>query len=766
MRFWKSMVIVAALTPFAVQAQAPQATGQKYALLVGVSQYQGKFLDGKNRSLNGPKNDVTLLYRTLIDSGVPAANIYVLADSLDQANYSQRISSNGIPTRQNILDGLKWISDKTKAGDQALVFMAGHGSFVPEAIKASGRTEDDEKDEIFLPSDIGLWNATDKAVDNQIVDDEVGAQISGIVDRGVFVWFVVDACHSGTSVRSGSTDLVARDVEPADLGIPASAFRSTKGRRSDGSTTVPTTPFLKLPERTQKGGFVAFYAAMPTQRAYEGLMPLNAPIAERNPHGLMTWSLVRALRAGKSATYAGLAQSIVASYWEAGGVDRTPMFDGDLEATPMAFAGTERTWRFDPATPGLALKAGQIDDIGEGAIFSVSNVNAAPADKPLFYARVVKSRLELSTLEVITNDLNRPCRLSEALPENGCKPDDVIKWLGDAKTASLEARLIERVPSFVLQVSASRDVSRTPATKTVIDEVRAADPAKVPAALNWVAADQSADIRLELANNRLWFVPGSSALVTAGPTQAYSLALGELTQEKLGQALRTIARASNLSRLAQSYADTPVAKQLRSSLSIARGKPAADGSCPQHIAASAVPADALQFNPRGIASNGIPRIERCDRVYLSITNKGTKSVDVTPLYLDPWARTTFLRGYRDSAFSGLRLQPNETRVVSWTEIPEAPGTETIVGQSRIILVAVEADLKAPYAADFRHLQGVLPADERRGDGSAPTRFRASLDAAAFGGGQVRSAPEDSGERGGIVAVAIETVAPQPSDTSR
>lgn len=202
---------------------------------------------------------------------------------------------------------------------------------------------------------------------------------------------------------------------------------------------------------------------------------------------------------------------------------------------------------------------------------------------------------------------------------------------------------------------------------------------------------------------------------------------------------------------------TPVSK----TVSIARGTPAVDGTCPAHVPVTAVPADARQFNPRGTASSGIPRIERCDRVYLSITNTGTKPVDVTPLYVDPWSRTTFLRGYRDSAFSGLRLQPNETRVVSWTEIPEAPGTETIVGQSRVILVAVEADPRAPYAADFRHLQGDLPAGERRGDSSAPSRFRATLDAAAFGGGQVRSGPEDSLERGGIVAVAIETVAPRP-----
>ncbi len=757
MRLWKTLIIAAAIMPAAVHAQ--QAKGQRYALLIGVSQYEGKSLDGKNRSLNGPKNDVTLLYRTLIDAGVPAANIYVVADSLDKADYSQRITSAGVPTRQNILTGLKWIADKTKAGDQALVFMAGHGSFVPEAAKATGRTEDDGTDEIFLPADIGVWNKTNQTVDNQIVDDELGGRISGMIDRGVFVWFVVDACHSGTAVRSGSSDLVARDVEPADLGIPSSAFRSTIGTRSGGSPSAPTTPFLKLPERPQRGGFVAFYAAMPTQRAFEGLMPLNAPEAERYTHGLLTWSLVRALRAGRSATYANLAQSIVASYWEARSVDRTPMFDGDLEATPLVFAGSERTWRFEPSSSGLTLKAGQIDDIGEGAVFAVSEINAAAGSRPLFYARVTGSRLEQATLEIITNDPNRPSRLAEVLPANGFKPDDVKAWLGGERTASLEARLVERVPSFVLQVSASAEVAQTAATKAVIDKLRAAEPAKVPVALNWVGAGKSADIRLELANGRLWFVPGTSALVTSGPTQGYSLSVAELTDEKLGQALRTIARANNLTRLAQSYSDTPVAKQLRSSVSIARGTPAANGTCPAHVPVTTVPAEARQFNPRGIASSGIPRIERCDRVYLSITNNGAKAVDVTPLYLDPWSRTTFLRGYRDSAFSGLRLQPNETRVVSWTEIPEAPGTETIVGQSRVVLVAVEADPKAPYAADFRHLQGDLPVGELRGDGNAPSRFRATLDAAAFGGSQLRSGPEDSLERGGIIAIAIETVAP-------
>jgi Caspase domain len=755
MHFKKFLMIAAAFSPFAVHAQVPQATGQKYALLVGVSAYQSKGLNGKSLTLNGPKNDVTLLYRTLIDAGVPAANIYVLADSLDKANYSQKISSQGVPTRQNILAGLQWISDKTKAGDQALVFMAGHGSFVPEAKKATGRSEDDSKDEIFLPSDIGQWNATNETVDNQIVDDEIGSRISEIVDRNVFVWFVVDACHSGTAVRGGSSDLIARDVMPSDLGVPASAFRSLTTTRSGGPVPAPRKPFITLSQKTQKGGFVAFYAAMPTQRAFEGLMPRSSDSGEQRPHGLMTWSLIKALRAGRSATYAGLAQNIVASYWEAGGVDRTPMFDGDLDATPLIFAGTEKTWRFDPAVPGLSLKAGEIDDVGEGAVFSVSKVNAGSGDRPLFYARVLKSRLEQSTLEIILNDTDRPCRISEALQGNDCTSADVTRWLGDERTASLEARLIERVPSFVLQLSASSDAVRLPFVKSMIGN---ADPAKAPVALQWVAEDEPADIRLEVAFNRLWFVPGTSMLVTTGPTQAYSLAVKELTKEKLAGALRTIARANNLLRLAQTYSDTPVAQQLSSSVSIAPGKPAADGSCPRHIITTAVPADAIQFNPRGIASSGIPRIERCDRVYLSITNSGAKPIDVTPLYLDPWARTTFLRGYRDSAFTGLRLPPNETRVVSWTEIPEPIGTETIVGQSKVVLVAVEADIKAPYAADFRHLQGDLPVSERR-DGNAPTRFRTTIDTAAFGNGHLRSAPENSSDQGGIVAIAIETIAP-------
>ena len=83
--------------------------------------------------------------------------------------------------------------------DFVYLHFSGHGSQAPAL---NDETELDGLDELFLPVDIGPWNDTVGAVENALLDDEIGEMIGAIRAKGATVWAVFDSCHSGTATRA------------------------------------------------------------------------------------------------------------------------------------------------------------------------------------------------------------------------------------------------------------------------------------------------------------------------------------------------------------------------------------------------------------------------------------------------------------------------------------------------------------------------------------------------------------------------------------
>ena len=92
-----------------------------YALLVGVSGYPSL---AESRRLRGPANDVQLMRAALIQQGVASNAITTLADGVK--------GSQALPTRQNILAGMRVLATQAKPGDWAIVYFSGHGSQQPQ----------------------------------------------------------------------------------------------------------------------------------------------------------------------------------------------------------------------------------------------------------------------------------------------------------------------------------------------------------------------------------------------------------------------------------------------------------------------------------------------------------------------------------------------------------------------------------------------------------------------------------------------------------
>ena len=229
---------------------------------------------------------------------------------------------------------------KCERDDFVYLHLSGHGAQQPQAKTGN---ETDGLDEIFLPKDIDKWVNRDKGVPNALMDDEIGAALDAIRDKGAFIWAIFDCCHSGTATRGAEADESERKVEASDLGIPeaemapaqAAASRSIDddGQRVPAFSLTPTGA-----EPITKGKLVAFYAAQTIETTPEMPLPKGNPDAER--FGLFTFTIFSKLAENPNVTYRQLGQAVLQQYSADSRTHPTPLFEGELDARVF---GTEKT---------------------------------------------------------------------------------------------------------------------------------------------------------------------------------------------------------------------------------------------------------------------------------------------------------------------------------------------------------------------------------------------------------------------------------------
>ncbi|RCV44513.1 hypothetical protein SETIT_9G379600v2 [Setaria italica] len=151
----------------------PNICGKKRALLVGVSYM------GTPHELKGTVNDVTEMRRLLVDKfGFPSGCILELTE---KEGYPSRV-----PTRENLLLAMRWLTEGCAPGDSLVFQFAGHG--VQHVDLNDG--EVDGYNEALCPVDFEQ--------SGNILDDEINETIVRPLGRGVKLHAVMDTCHSGT----------------------------------------------------------------------------------------------------------------------------------------------------------------------------------------------------------------------------------------------------------------------------------------------------------------------------------------------------------------------------------------------------------------------------------------------------------------------------------------------------------------------------------------------------------------------------------------
>jgi len=160
------------------------ATGNKYAVVIGICDYPGTDYD-----LCSSDGDSYNMYNALTGLyGYLPANIYWYRDmGGDPDNYGV----DGVPTRQNIINAIKSIRAGVTVNDEVVFFFSGHG--------ANGRVDDigneDVDEAIVVHDDDGLMDADGSAELDLIWDEELRILFSGFLTSRIV--FVFDSCLAG-----------------------------------------------------------------------------------------------------------------------------------------------------------------------------------------------------------------------------------------------------------------------------------------------------------------------------------------------------------------------------------------------------------------------------------------------------------------------------------------------------------------------------------------------------------------------------------------
>lgn len=683
-----------ALTSALVLAAAPALARENYALLIGANTYPA--LDQKYW-LKGPSNDVRLVQTYLTTAApVPFApdKVAVLADGIEGA---------GAPTLAGIRGAFADLAAKVQPGDFVYLHFSGHGSQAPAL---NPESELDGLDELFMPTDIGPWSDEVGAVENALVDDEIGALIDGLRAKGADVWAVFDSCHSGTVTRGApdDEDTRTRQLPPEALGLTDEDM-AVSTRAIDDPRAQAEAPFDE--PQAGAGSFVAFFAAQTNEVTPEKNLPKGKP--GRVPQGVFTYSLFEVLAEYPNATYGQIGQEVLRKYATKKLATTTPMFEGDLDR--VAFSGTagERVaqWTATQTDDGYTIPAGSLHGLTTGAVLAVVANATAPTEAALGY--VTLTQVDTFTSTAIAKP-EMGLQLPEKLPKGA-----LLRKIGTDLDFTLTIALPE---------SGSAPATALEAAQSALTE--AAGPRLI-----FVPAGAEADLRLAVIPDSprpdaIWVLPATGLVDDLANVPSVSTA--DKDAETLGltlaDTLATMAKAINLQKLGAAVG----AGDLDVEVELLTGPD--------------------KNNLTALAATEVPRLIPDDQVHILARNNTDAPVDVNVLYI--------AADYSVSHWFSGRLQPGDTLKKGLFKI-----SDDVLGAERLVVVMTPATPQSPVEnLDFL-AQDALEFTRNVSAGLRPPGMYRAMQEAGFGlTTRSATALEDDSAGGpapGILQLELRTV---------
>ena len=661
----------------------PAVARENYALLIGANQYPNL---EERWWLKGPANDVQLVAQYLTtEAPVPFAsdNVTVLSDG---------VAGSTPPTLEAIRGAFANLTAEVQPGDFVYLHFSGHGTQAPALDPA---TELDGLDELFLPVDIGPWSDQVGAVENALVDDEIGALIDGLRAKGANVWAVFDSCHSGTATRavtSAEDDVRVRQLPPEALGIDVDAVEVSR-------SVDPRATEAPFDGGAGEGSFVAFFAAQTNEVTPEKNLPRGKP--GRKPQGVFTWTLMETLAEYPNATYGQLGQEVLRRYAVKNLAKSTPLFEGDLDQVVFGGESGARVsqWQAEVTDAGFVIPAGTLHGLSEGTVLAVMGSAAASDGEALGF-------VELTSVETFFSS-------ARAVEKDG-------KVLPAELPKGITLRKLDEALDFTLTVALPRTGSGpADALLSVLAELQAAAGAR----LSFVAADKEADLRLAVLPDSprpdaIWVLPATGLAEDLGTTPSVSTGDkdGADLAAVLADTLVTMARAQNLLKLA-----------------------GAVGASNPDVAVELLTRTPEDRTLRPLPFAPVPTLVPEDEVHVLAKNNGDGPVDVNVLYIGAdWSVSHW--------FSG-RLQPGDELRKGLFKI-----SADVLGHERMLVVVTPAKPQSPVE-DLSYLaQDALETTRAVGG----TAFGAALAEAGFGQ-TTRGAIALTDDSGGGAGAAILTL---------
>lgn len=403
----------------------------RHALLIGINDYTASRL--KSLHAPAPGRDWPDLTGAVNDVG--GMRDMLVARCGFQPNEIATITDQAA-TRDAILQAIRTkLVESAGKGDIVFFYYAGHGS----QVRNSKSDEPDKLDESIVPAD-----SRRGALD--IHDKELRRLFNEILDRGVRLTVLIDACHSGSGARGLATGVQSRGVAP-DLRDVA-----------DGGPDGP---------RPENRGALVLAASHDFDSAWE------TRDEQRHPHGAFTWAWMRSLRdaAPEEPAMETFARAQARLRGETPFQD--PVLAGNAAARHAPFLGVVghalrsvvavQRVRSDGT---VVLEGGWANGLSigtelrsaEGARLVVTSVEGLIRST----ARTVEERAPSAgaLLEIVAWAALPPAQLKVAIPRTKASDDDLLEVVASVRTNSRNLRWIDdpvaATAEFTLRWNADR----------------------------------------------------------------------------------------------------------------------------------------------------------------------------------------------------------------------------------------------------------------------------------------------------------------------